>query len=204
MVYVASLDGHVYAFGPSRAFYAPKGSSYAGCFPDDGSDSTTGLFATRVPAPSGTAAGHSVDTCVAAAATKGLAWAGLRAGGECYVGGAWGNKTLLAARGDRCAAPCAGNATQICGGAGSVSVYAVASVGASPSPSSTGGAGLSTTAVAGIAVGAVAVVCVVVGVLAVVVLRRRRGGGVDRRGSGVDSDGAKKEGASGPSFMLTE
>lgn len=106
-----SWRNSVYATGVTPA--APAKPVYQGCYTDDASRALpVTLMANSIA---------NVDTCVAAARARNLAYAGLQYGGQCYGGNSLG-KTKVAD--NECNMPCTAGAGQTCGGTWRNSVYA--------------------------------------------------------------------------------
>ncbi len=89
--------------------------AYAGCY----TDSATRALPTQLAST-----GATVESCIAAAAAKNLAYAGVQYGGECFGGNTLGN--TLVANSD-CNMPCQANSGEICGGSWRNSIYRTAS-----------------------------------------------------------------------------
>lgn len=86
---------------------------YQGCYTDDASRA--------LPVPLMTTSIATVDTCVAAARARNLAYAGLQYGGQCYGGNSLGKTKVTDSE---CNMPCTANTGQTCGGTWRNSVYA--------------------------------------------------------------------------------
>lgn len=106
-----SWRNSIYATGVTTPKPAPP--VYQGCYADT---PTRELPVTLMATSSAT-----LDTCVAAARARNLAYAGLQYGGQCYGGNSPG-KTKVAD--SECNMPCAANAGETCGGTWRNSVYA--------------------------------------------------------------------------------
>jgi glucuronoarabinoxylan endo-1,4-beta-xylanase len=103
---------------------APVSGGYVGCY----TDSSTRALPTQLAT-----SGATVESCVAAAQAKGLAYAGVQYGGECWAGNTLGY-TLV---GDAdCNMKCTANASEICGGSWRASIYATSASTPTPPPPS--------------------------------------------------------------------
>lgn len=109
---------------PAACDSAPPPSGYQGCFTDDGSRALPASFGE----------GHSVESCVAAAASQGYAYAGLQWYGQCFAGNSLGYSRVSDSE---CNTPCSAAPWQLCGGAWRNSIYGT---GGSPTPVPPGGA----------------------------------------------------------------
>ncbi len=88
--------------------------AYAGCY----TDSATRALPTKLAS-----SGATVENCIAAAAAKNLAYAGVQYGGECFGGNTLGY-TLVA--NSECSMPCQANSGETCGGTWRNSIYRTA------------------------------------------------------------------------------
>ncbi|KAM9305069.1 kremen protein 2 [Gastrophryne carolinensis] len=91
---------------------------YLGCFLDPGSP--PGLTG-----PSGTSAKLTVQTCIQFCRSHGFQYAGLEAGYACFCGGQEDAAVLQEGGASRCDQMCFGRPSELCGGDGALSVYAV-------------------------------------------------------------------------------
>lgn len=100
----------------------PAASAYQGCFVDSSVRALAGQLFTS---------GATVESCTAAAAARGFAYAGLQAGGQCFAGNALAyGKTAEC----ECNATCSTARGEICGGAWRNSVYATGAAAAALPP----------------------------------------------------------------------
>ena len=96
-------------------------SPYVGCFTDDGNRA--------LPVELGT--GHTIESCMQAAAQSGYAYAGLQYYGYCFAGNAVGYAQV----GDsECNTPCDANSSEMCGGVWRNSIFVTGSSVSSPPP----------------------------------------------------------------------
>ncbi|HTM02520.1 MAG TPA: WSC domain-containing protein [Vicinamibacterales bacterium] len=96
-------------------------SPYVGCFTDDGNRA--------LPVELGT--GHTIESCIQAAAQSGYAYAGLQYYGYCFAGNAIGYAQV----GDsECNTPCDANSSELCGGVWRNSIFVTGSSSSSPPP----------------------------------------------------------------------
>lgn len=95
---------------PSRGFI-PQG-----CYVDSGDNR---VLDTKVgSAPAGTS-GWSFETCAAECQNRDMGYSGLEAGNECWCGimlVTWGGDSGQKVDDSECSTPCAGNASETCGG----------------------------------------------------------------------------------------
>lgn len=95
----------------------PAGWSAVGCIIDSGSSRT-------LDSGSSTSSSNTVLSCIAQAQAKGLAYAGVQYGQECWLGTAASSKNFKITSNDECNVACAGDTGTLCGGAYRLNVYA--------------------------------------------------------------------------------
>jgi hypothetical protein len=88
----------------------PPAPGYVGCFTD--------AEARALPASFGE--GHTIESCVSAAAQNGYAYAGLQWYGQCFAGNSVGYSQV---DDSECNTPCSANPSQMCGGAWRNSIF---------------------------------------------------------------------------------
>ena len=89
----------------------PPPTGYVGCY----TDSATRALPTQLAS-----SGATVESCVAAAQAKGLAYAGVQYGGQCWAGNTPGYTLVSDAE---CNMKCTADAAEICGGSWRASIY---------------------------------------------------------------------------------
>lgn len=105
-------------------------ADYLGCYADNATTARLPVYTNadvmnRFRWSGGLGGGNeSLDSCFAAALAGNFSLFGMKEGGECFLGS---NMTLATALGPStsCWYLCPGNASQICGGAAALSLYAV-------------------------------------------------------------------------------
>lgn len=124
-----------------------------GCFSDAGPDARTLTYAQGVPAGPD---GMTVESCTSSCQAGGFALAGVEYSHECYCGNSFSNGGTQQKDMSGCNMPCAGNASEYCGGSNRLNVYnfnntfpasAIPTAGVSASSTQSAPASASTSAV---------------------------------------------------------